>query len=106
MVSFFAECLKLLLRLLCGKPIRKTVHGNTKTALSLVKVDVNEKASHTDLNKVDLSFGVKYKIEKSWRTGRRLLAYRKEALKIVASFCSHAMEKGPLRYLFTRCLKC
>ena len=40
------------------------MHENAKTALSLFKVYVNEKTSHKDLKKVDLDFGVKYKLKK------------------------------------------
>lgn len=61
------------------------MHENTKTALSLVKVYVNEKTSHKDLKKVDLDFGVKYKLKK--------LADRKKVTSIQEKiFENFAME--------------
>ena len=32
--------------------------------------------------------------------------FKKEAMKFLASLCSHATEKGPLRSFFAKCLKC
>ena len=84
---------KLLLRSLCGNPIRKSVHENTKTALSLVKVYVNEKTSHKDLKKVDLDFGVKYKLKK--------LADRKKVTSIQEKiFENFAMEWKRVHWKF------
>lgn len=56
---FYAECLELQLRPLCAMLIRKIVLDYAKTALSLIKVDVNERANHQGVNKVDLGFSIK-----------------------------------------------
>lgn len=56
---FYAECLELQLRPLCAKLIRKSLLDYAKTALSLIKVDVNERGNHQGVNKVDLGFGIK-----------------------------------------------
>ena len=39
-------------------------------------------------------------------TSMQVFQFKKEAKEFLASLCSHAVEKSPLRSLFARCLKC
>ena len=36
----------------------------------------------------------------------QVFKFKKEAMEFLASLCSHAMKKIPLRSLFARCVKC
>ena len=110
MVPFLADSLGTFLRSLCAKFMRKDVFESAKTASLRIKLDGTDITNRKNVNSVDLGFVIKYELKRlidSMKvTSMQVFQFQKEALKFLASLCSHAIEKIPLRSLFARCLKC
>ena len=86
------------------------MHESAKTASLLIKPDVADKAKQKNINNVDLGFDIKYElkrlIDSKKLTRMQVFQLKKEAMEFLASLCSYAMEKSPVRSLFARCVKC
>ena len=98
-----AESLETLFRSLCVKFVRKDVVESAKPDSVLIKLDVADKTNWKNINSVNLGFGIKYEskrlIDSKKVTSMQVFQFKKEAWEFLASLCSHAMEKSPLRYI-------
>ena len=107
MASVLVETLEDLIKTLTGKLIRKDLRD--KSCSEITKLDFNNVNNQKPTHLVYLGFAVNHGIQllKSSKkiTDSQILKFKKEAVKFLATLCSHLMKKNPVKSFFARCLE-
>ena len=108
MAPFLMETLEDLINTLMGKFIRKDLRD--KSCSEMAKLDFNDVNSQKFTHLVNLGFAVNHEIQllKSSKkiTDRQILKFKNEAVELLATLCTHLMEKSQVKSFFVRCLCC
>ena len=63
MAVFLAETLEELLRLLCCKFLSEEVLATAKNAVSLIKIDVEDRSNHLATKDINVGYSIRYELQ-------------------------------------------
>ena len=108
MAPFLMETFQDLIKTLMRKFIRKDFRDSSCSEMT--ELDFNDVNNQKPTYLVDLGFAANHEIQllKSSKkiTDSQILKFKKEAVGSLATFCSHLIEKSPVKSCFARCYRC
>ena len=108
MAPFLMETFQDLIKTLMRKFIRKDFRDSSCSEMT--ELDFNDVNNQKPTYLVDLGFAANHEIQllKSSKkiTDSQILKFKKEAVWSLATFCSHLIEKSPVKSYFARCCRC